>query len=169
LFPQRLVSRYIPLVSTFEASNRHRLHHLVWECNMAMMPLLEETFGDTELTVALAGTLDEIATTPGSTVADISRRSPKTQQAISQAVARLEKLGYVERRLGSGRGVGLYLTASGQAAHADGVAREERIEVRLRGLLGTGVYAGLVSALEQARPRLFHDEPAAQATKASEP
>ena len=85
-----------------------------------MVPLADELFADGELTLSLAGTLDMVDTWPGCTAADLSRRSPKTQQAISQLVARLEKLGYVERRVGSGRGVGLYLTAAGHAAQADG-------------------------------------------------
>ncbi len=155
------------MMSALEASNQHRLHHLVWECNLAMVPLMDEAFGDSELTLALSGTLDEIATTPGATAADITRRGLKTQQAISQAVAKLEKLGYVERRLGSGRGVGLYLTASGEAARADGVKREEHMEVRLREWLGTDVYEELTGALEQARPRWFNQD-GAQAMKASE-
>ncbi len=136
---------------------------------MALIPLMEATFADTELTLALAGTLDEIATTPGATAADISRRSIKTQQAISQSVAKLEHLGYVERRLGPGRGVGLYLTPSGEAARADGVAREEQMELALRDLLGNDVYEQLAEALEQARPRLLPDQHVAQATKASRP
>ncbi len=135
---------------------------------MALIPLMEETFVDTELTLALSGLLDEIATTPGATAADISRRSLKTQQAISQAVAKLERLGYVERRLSSGRGVGLHLTPSGEAAQTDGVAREERMEVALRDKLGTQLYEDLVGALEQARPRLLDDPDPAPATKASE-
>ncbi len=135
---------------------------------MSMIPLMDEAFGDSELTLALSGLLDEIGATPGATAADISRRSFKTQQAISQATAKLEKLGYVERRLGAGRGVGLHLTASGEAARADGIAREEHMEVRLRESLGTDTYEELVRALERARARLFHNEDAVQATKASE-
>jgi DNA-binding MarR family transcriptional regulator len=157
-------------VSVSDASNQHRLHHLVWEMNMAMVPLMDEAFADTELTLALSGLLDEIGETPGATAADISRRSLKTQQAISQATAKAEKLGYVERRLGAGRGVGLYLTAAGESARADGIAREEQMEVGLRALLGTDMYEELAGALERARSRLFqHDEDTAQATKASEP
>ena len=136
------------------ATNQHRLHHLLWECNMALLPLYDEIFADTELTLALSGTLDEIGTTPGATVAEISRRTPKTQQAISQAVAKLEKLGWVERRLGPGRGVGLYLTAAGEEARHDGDAREARIEVRLEALLGTTVYGQLLAALAQASRQL---------------
>lgn len=115
-----------------------------------MVPLADELFADTELTLSLAGTLDMVSTWPGSTAAELSRRNPKSQQAISQLVAKLEKLGYVERRVGPGRGVGLHLTAAGKAAQAEGNRREERLELRLRELLGEDTYAQLGKLLERA-------------------
>ncbi len=136
---------------------------------MALVPLMDQTFADTELTLALAGTLDEIGTTPGATAADIARRGVKTQQAISQLVAKGEALGYVERRVGPGRGVGLYLTPAGEAARADGIAREDQLERALAELLGSDVYEQLADALERARPRLLADPDPAHATKASQP
>jgi len=132
----------------------HHVHHLLWECYTRMVPLADEIFADAELTLALAGTLDMVGTWPGSTAAELSRRGPKTQQAISQLVARLEKLGYVERRIGPGRGVGLYLTAAGAAAQADGNRREEQLEQRLRELLGSETYTHLREVLERAKDRL---------------
>ena len=115
-----------------------------------MIPLADELFADGELTLSLAGTLDMVSTWPGSTAAELSRRRPKTQQAISQLVAKLEKLGYVERRIGPGRGVGLYLTSAGKAAQADGNRREEQLELRLRELLGEETYTQLREMLERA-------------------
>jgi DNA-binding MarR family transcriptional regulator len=137
-----------------DSPNFHRVHHLLWECYAKMVPLADELFADGELTLSLAGTLDLVGTWPGSTAAELSRRSPKTQQAISQLVARLEKLGYVERRLGPGRGVGLYLTPTGQAAQADGHRREEQLELRLRELLGDEDHAQLGEVLERASASL---------------
>ena len=67
-----------------------------------------------------------------------------------QLVAKLEKLGYVERRVGAGRGVGLYLTPAGQTAQADGNRREEQLEQRLRELLGDEDYAQLGETLGRA-------------------
>jgi DNA-binding MarR family transcriptional regulator len=132
----------------------HRVHHLLWECDARMILLADDVFGDGELTLSLAGTLDMVGTWPGSTVAELSRRGPKTQQAVSQLVARLEKLGYVERRLRPGRGVGLYLTASGEAARTEGNEREEELEERLLELLGEDIYTQLGELLEKARDRL---------------
>lgn len=129
----------------------HDVHHLMWECYVQMLPLGEESFADSELTLPLAGTLDMIGTWPGSTAAELSRRTPKTQQAISQLVAKLEQLGYVERRLRHGRGVGLYLTPAGEAAQTDGNRREELLEERLRELLGDDTYVRLRDQLERAR------------------
>jgi DNA-binding MarR family transcriptional regulator len=83
-----------------------QVHHLFWDTYTRMSLLAEEQFDEAQLTMATTGTLDLIGTWPGSTVAELSRRTPKTQQAISQLVAKLEKRGYVERRVGQGRGVG---------------------------------------------------------------
>jgi len=128
----------------------HHVHHLLWECYARMIPLADELFADGELTLSLAGTLDMVSTWPGSTAAELSRRSPKSQQAISQLVAKLERLGYVERRVGPGRGVGLYLSTAGEAALADGNRREDALESRLRELLGEETYAQLGELLERA-------------------
>ena len=129
----------------------HDVHHLLWECYVQMLPLGDEVFTGSDLTLPLAGTLDMIATWPGCTVADLSRRTPKTQQAISQLVAKLEQFGHVERRLGPGRGIGLHLTPAGEAARADGNRREALLEQRLRELLGDDTYEQLGMQLERAR------------------
>jgi hypothetical protein len=68
------------------------------------------------LTLSLADMLDIVDTWPGSTTAELSRRSPKTQQAIS--------------------------------------LREERLEQRLRELLGDETYAQLGEKLDRARVSL---------------
>ncbi|MBO0769481.1 MAG: MarR family transcriptional regulator [Solirubrobacterales bacterium] len=136
-----------------DSPNLHHLHHLLWECYTHTLPIGDEVFADSELTLPLAGALDMIGTWPGSTTAGLARRMPKTQQAISQLVARLESLGYVERRLGTGRGIGLYLTREGELARADGNRREELLQARLGELLGGQVLAQLTDALEQARSR----------------
>ena len=57
-----------------------------------MVPIFDEVFADSELTLSLAGTLDMIGVWPGSTTAELSRRGHKTQQAFSQLAARLEKI-----------------------------------------------------------------------------
>lgn len=128
----------------------HHVHHLLWECYAQLQPLSEAVFADSELTLPLSGTLEMIGSWPGATVAELSRRTPKTQQAISQVVAKLEQLGYVERRVGGGRGVRLYLTPAGEAARDDGNRREELLEERLRELLGEDTYRELGAQLERA-------------------
>lgn len=143
-------------MSETDSPNFHHVHHLLWETYARMVPIADDVFADGELTLSLADMLDMVDTWPGSTTAELSRRSPKTQQAISQLVAKLEKLGYVERRVGAGRGVGLYLTAAGGAAQSDGNLREERLEQRLRELLGDETYAQLGEMLERARVSLEH-------------
>jgi DNA-binding MarR family transcriptional regulator len=133
-----------------EPASTHYVHHLLWECFARLVPIADEVFADAQVTLPLAGMLDMIGSWPGATVAEISRKGPKTQQAVSQLVARLERLGLVERRAGSGRGVGLYLTPAGDIARSDGLLREERLEARFRELLGEQTYAKLGAALDSA-------------------
>jgi DNA-binding MarR family transcriptional regulator len=130
------------------------VHHLLWEAYTRMAVIAEQQFDASTLTMATTGALDQIETWPGITVAEMSRRTPKTQQAISQIVARLEKLGYVERRVGHGRGVGLFLTVAGSEALASGRSLERRLEQSLQELFGPDLYEQLRSVLGQARARL---------------
>jgi DNA-binding MarR family transcriptional regulator len=155
-------------MSAPDASSLYHLHHLLWEVHAAISPVTEDAFEDSELNLPLSGTIDLIGLSPGVTVAELARVQPKTPQAISQLVARLEKMGLIERRLGTGRGVGLYLTASGEEAREDSAAREARIETRLRDMLGTEMYEELQTLLGRARP-LLKDTNTTQFVKASDP
>jgi DNA-binding MarR family transcriptional regulator len=118
----------------------------------------EAELADTPLTLPSLGLLDIIGAFPGITVAEISRRLPTTQQSISQTVARLEKLGYVERRLGPRRGVGLHITRAGHQAHQQGTAREKALDQRLEHLLGAERHRELCALLEQARELLISED-----------
>jgi DNA-binding MarR family transcriptional regulator len=138
-----------PALTLPEPRWAHLLAHLLWETWARAALLGEAGLADTSLTLPSLGLLDTISAGPGITVAEISRRTPKTQQAISQVVARLEKLGYLERRLRPGRGVGLHITAAGQKARREGTAREETLEQHLHDLLGTDRYNQLRTLLEQ--------------------
>lgn len=139
---------------TAEPEWQRDVHHLLWEAYTRMVVIAEQQFDASTLTMATTGTLDQIETWPGTTVAEMSRRTPKTQQAISQVVARLEKLGYIERRVGRGRGVELFLTEAGSDALASGRALELRLEQSLQELFGADLYEQLQSVLQQARARL---------------
>jgi DNA-binding MarR family transcriptional regulator len=88
---------------------------------------------------------------PGMTVAEISRRIPKAQQTISSVVARLEKLGLIERRLGSGRGVGLHVTDTGREMAQVAVTHEQELNARLRELLGEERSTALTELLCESR------------------
>jgi DNA-binding MarR family transcriptional regulator len=136
----------------------HRLAHLLWETTARVALLAEAELADTPLTTASLGLLDVIAAVPGITVAEISRQMPRTQQSISQTVARLQKLGYIERRLGPRRGVGLHITKAGQQVHLEGTIRENAFDQRLEQLLGTEHHHNLSALLEQAREQLTSEE-----------
>ena len=92
----------------------------------------EAALAGTPLTVAASSMLIAVLEDPGMTVAEISRRIPKAQQSISSVVARLEKLGLIERRLGSGRGVGLHVTDAGREMAQVAVTHEQELNARLR-------------------------------------
>jgi DNA-binding MarR family transcriptional regulator len=147
----------LPASSPVESDGQpwnHRIGHLLWEVETRVSLLGEAELGDTPLTLAALGVLDMVSVWPGSTVSELSRRTPKTQQAISQVVSRLEKLGYVERRLGAGRGVGLYITDPGTAAREQGHRREAAYERKVRDLFGEARFLQLKQLLEEARELL---------------
>jgi DNA-binding MarR family transcriptional regulator len=135
-------------------AHTQRLHHLIWEAYAHMEMLGDDAFTGTGLSNALTGTLNLIGAWPGATVSGLARNTPKSQQAISQIVARLEKLGYVERRVGPGRGVALHLTPAGEDARARGEAAELEMERRLREIVGSDLYEQLTGRLDDAVRRL---------------
>jgi DNA-binding MarR family transcriptional regulator len=127
------------------------LGHLLWETSARWGAFAEPELADTQLTPASTGALGRIGEFPGITASELARQAFKTQQAISQVTGRLERLGYIERRVGRGRGVGLHITESGKRALAEGLAIEDRIEQQARVLLGEELYAGLKQRLRQVR------------------
>jgi DNA-binding MarR family transcriptional regulator len=129
----------------------HWLGHLLWEVSARTSALGEAALTATPLTLPSIGLLDQVATQPGITIAEIARRSPKSQQAISQVAARLEKLGFLERRLANSRGIALHITASGARARAQGNAIERAFETQLEDALGSDRYDRLRHLLEEMR------------------
>jgi DNA-binding MarR family transcriptional regulator len=127
------------------------LYDLLWQVTAYTHLMGEAALAGTPLTVASSTMLIAVLEEPGMTVAEISRRIPKTQQTISQVVARLEKLGLIERRLGSGRGIGLYVTDAGREMAQVAVAREQELTARLRELLGEERSRALTELLRESR------------------
>jgi DNA-binding MarR family transcriptional regulator len=132
-------------------AGQDELYNLLWQVAAYTHLMGEETFAGTPLTVSSGSMLIAVLEQPGLTVAEFSRRIPKTQQTLSQVVARLEKLGLIERRLGPGRGVGLYLTGAGREMAEDAIGREEEVSARLRELLGEDRAAALTELLRESR------------------
>lgn len=126
------------------------LYNLLWQVASYTHLMGEDAFAGTSLTAASGSMLVSVLEEPGLTVAEFSRRIPKTQQTLSQVVARLEKLGLIERRLGPGRGVGLYLTEAGRQMAEDAVTREREVNARLRELLGTERAEALTELLRES-------------------
>lgn len=133
----------------------HWLVHLLWAVSTRTSAIGESALADTQLTLAGLGLLENVNARPGITIAEISRRAPQTQQALSQIAARLEKLGFLERRLvsrGEGRGVGLHVTPEGARARTDARRAAESFEARLAEALGTERHEHLMRVLEDVRP-----------------
>jgi len=114
----------------------------------------EASLAGTPLSLPLNHLLDAVVAEPAVTVTDLARRLGKTQQAMSLAADRLESLGMIERRVGSGRTVALHATSSGLSASADAVARELKAEDDLRRIIGPDNYEQLLTMLALARDRL---------------
>ncbi len=110
----------------------------------------EAALADTALSLSASGLLIAICHQPGITIAQISRQIPKTQQTIGQVVARLHKLGLIERRLGDGRGIALHPTAAGRDVAGRALAGEAAAERQLHSILGRDRHRRLVAALTQA-------------------
>jgi len=108
----------------------------------------------TPLSAAAIGALAKIAIYPGITASGLARQGFKTQQAASQITGRLERHGFVERRLGAGRGVGLYITPAGEQAVADGLASELEVDGQLEALIGSQRFAQLRELLKDLRRAL---------------
>ncbi|MBS2532810.1 MarR family transcriptional regulator [Catenulispora sp. NF23] len=115
----------------------------------------EAALSGTALSLPLNHMLDAVVAEPGVTVTEIAQRLGKSQQAMSQAAARLTTLGFIERHVGTGRTVGLHATKAGRTASADGVRRELAAEERTRQALGTERFDELMALLARAREALL--------------
>jgi DNA-binding MarR family transcriptional regulator len=131
-----------------------RIGHLLWETSSRAMLMGEPLLADIQLSFPAMGALERIAAFPGITASGLARQAFKTQQSVSQVTGRLERLGYIERRVGAGRGVGLYVTKAGAAALVDGSAREQEIDQTLQALLGPADAEHLRALLIRLRERL---------------
>ncbi len=148
-------------------SGPEQLNDLLWEV-MAYVELIgERALADTPLTLASSGLLTTVLGEPGITVAEVSRRIPKTQQAISQVAARLEKLGLIERRVGAGRGIGLFVTRAGGEMAEVGREREAALDAHLAELLGEERVEHLLAVLGESRALLRETKVAAPPRPAS--
>ena len=147
----------IPVVSPAVADGDHArvgLPDLIWEVSTYIEALGENRLRGTPLTLAAAGMLCLIGDEPGITIAEISRRVPKSAQSLGQVAARLRKLGFIERRLGDGPGVGLFVTATGAAMADVAVVSERDLAERLHELLGGRRYELLSELLADSRDLL---------------
>lgn len=132
-----------------------RLSHLLWEVSARAAAIADAALADSPLTPTSSGVLDAVAANPGTSIAALARSLPTTQQAISQVVGRLERLGYLVRQLGSrGHGIALHITPEGARARQDANRRLCQADDDLARMLGQVPHDRLVELLEQARGAL---------------
>ena len=123
-------------------------------CDNASYVMLmgDAALADTPLTNASSGLLITVYRHPGVTTADLARQIPKSAQTIGQVLNRLVKLGYIERRLGAGRGIELHTTAAGADMAVQAIQRDDAVEQQLLELVGGDTeYQQLRSLLIQAK------------------
>ncbi|OIJ94974.1 MarR family winged helix-turn-helix transcriptional regulator [Streptomyces monashensis] len=130
------------------------LSDLLWEVSAYVELRGEAALADLPISTASSGMLMTVYAEPGVTVAEMARRKPKSPQSISQIVARLEKLGLIERRLKKGRGVGLHLTDEGRHTAEMASERERATDDQLVGLLGKRRHETLRQLLVESRALL---------------
>ncbi|MBY8861778.1 MarR family winged helix-turn-helix transcriptional regulator [Nocardia sp. CA2R105] len=130
------------------------LSDLLWEVSAYVELLGEAALADLPISTASSGMLMTVYADPDITVAEISRRTPRSQQAISQIVGRLERMGLIERRLKPGRGVGLHLTAEGRTMAERAFEQERATDERIRGVLGEKNHDALRTLLARSRDLL---------------
>lgn len=136
-----------------DSDDSDRLGHLLWEVHSHVSRLAEAALADSPLTPALSGVLDLVAANPGLSIATMAREVPTSAQGISQLVAKLEELEFLERRLGErGHGVALFLTKAGERACRQADERKSAVEVELTEALGQRNHDQLVRSLQRARP-----------------
>jgi DNA-binding MarR family transcriptional regulator len=137
-----------------ELPGSERIGHLLWESAARVMLLAEPLLAELQLSLPSMGALERIAAAPGITASELARKAFKTQQAVSQVTGRLERLGYVERRIGAGRGVGLHATDLGKEVLAKGTAIEAEIDAQLQAMVGEQDAEQLRSILRRLRAGL---------------
>jgi DNA-binding MarR family transcriptional regulator len=140
----------LPLPHTDDAL----LGDLLWEVAGYVEAFGEVALADLPVGTASNGLLVQILAEPGVTVTAIANRGHKAQQTISQMVARLEKLALLERRVGAGRSIGLYLTPAGRDVAKQALARERQVDADVRERLGADRYARLRRLLIECRHQL---------------
>jgi DNA-binding MarR family transcriptional regulator len=138
-----------------ELPGDERIGHLLWESAARVTFMAEPMLAELQLSLPAIGALERIAAQPGITASQLARQAFKTQQAVSQVTNRLERLGFIERRLGRGRGVGLYATDLGAELLAKGTAAEAAIDQRLRDMIGAQDAEQLRDLLRRLRTALI--------------
>ena len=144
-----------PVAGKALLTGNDELVNLLLDTTVYVKLMGEATLADTPLSLLSSRMLAAVLWQPGITVSEMSRQIPKTQQALSLVAAQLIKLGLIERRLGSGRGIGLYVTEAGQRMAEEGLAREHGLQIRLGELLGDKRYEQLRQLLHESREILL--------------
>lgn len=127
-----------------------QLMHLLREANMAIRAALRHTFTDLDLTPVQRTVLQLISATPGSSSAELARRTHVTPQTMHKLVTNLEHGGLLalRPRPGHGRILDAQLTERGHELVAEADAVAQAIEDRMTAGLGQGRRQQLLDLLQ---------------------
>lgn len=100
---------------------------------MAVRAAVRETLADLDLTPVQSTVLHLIAATPGSSSAELARRTHVTPQTMHKMVSDLERRGLLalQPRSGHGRTLDAHLTGKGRGLLSEADARAQAVEDRM--------------------------------------
>lgn len=127
-----------------------QLTYLLRQANMAARAAFRDTLTELDLTPVQSTVLHLIAATPGSSSAELARRTHVTPQTMHKLVSDLEQRGLLELqpRPGHGRIRDARLTRHGQKLLTDADARAQAIEDRMTTGLDKQQHRELVDLLQ---------------------
>lgn len=127
-----------------------QLTHLLREATMAVRAALRHTLADLGLTPVQNTVLHLLAATPGSSSAELARRTRVTPQTMHRLVSELEHRGLLtlQPRPGHGRILDARLTNEGERLLADAEARAQEIEGRMTARLDPQQHLQLLDLLQ---------------------
>lgn len=124
--------------------------HLVRTANMALRTL-NDSYGDLGIRHTDAAILLVVAANPGITQSNIGKLLNIQRSNVATMASRLFERGWLERRPGKGKTIGMYMTDEGQRIMPDVQRASQDTEDFLTEALGIETYRSILEALRRVR------------------